>query len=325
MTPCPICGDSNGKITVATERMFSMPGAFRYRECDACGCLYLLDIPEDFTPYYNDQYYSKVKSRVSLLRKIRAKIYLSRFSFLVDWNPRRDLDALKIANFEKGKSLLDVGCGEAARLVHDLRELGYQAIGIDPFASGNVSDKYGLSVLKSSIFEMDGKYDLVILRHSLEHMPDPAKVMSKIRSLLNDNGVCIISVPVVGWAWKRYGSNWVQLDAPRHLCLFTERGFDILAKNADMQVDRVVYDSNDFQFWASEGLAAGKSWPECKPPARKARRELLRKAKYLNLLNFGDQAQFFLSRRAERSEALTQSRSGSPSPVEQEKMTKAAE
>ena len=214
---CPICDNSNGSVTSATERMFGLPGTFSYRECRDCGCLYLLDIPEDLSVYYGIGYYSKIKSNITMPRKIRTIVYLSRLSFLVNWKTRHDLDALKLVNLNKNKSLLDVGCGSAAWLVHDLRDLGYTAVGVDPYITEDVLDRFGLSVMRASIYDVSGHYDIVMLQHSLEHMPKPKQVISKVRSLLSEDGVCIIRVPVVGWAWQHYGPNWVQLDAPRHL------------------------------------------------------------------------------------------------------------
>ena len=78
--------------------------------------------------------------------------------------------------------------------------------------------------------------------------------------------------------------------------IYSEIGMKRLAESAGMHVDRIVYDFNDYQFWASEGISAGKLSTECKPPNSGERRMLLRKAKDLNAQSLGDQAQFFLSK-----------------------------
>jgi len=44
----------------------------------------------------------------------------------------------------------------------------------------------------------------------------------------------------------------VQLDAPRHLFLHTLKSMEILAAGSGFKVRDVVFDSTDFQFWASE-------------------------------------------------------------------------
>jgi 2-polyprenyl-3-methyl-5-hydroxy-6-metoxy-1,4-benzoquinol methylase len=223
---------------------------------------------------------------------------MSPLAFLVDWNPRRDLDAVKVAGFKKGQSLLDVGCGQAAKLVHDLRALGYQAIGAEPFIEVDVEDEFGLSVLKKHVYDLDGQYDVVIFRHSLEHIPEPKKVLHKVRSLLAPGGTLIICVPVAAWAWRHYNTDWAQLDAPRHLCLYTEKAMALLAASAKFTVFHTVFDSDDFQFWGSEGLGKGLLLPQCAPPPGKEQRVLKQRAKALNQQRDGDQAQFFLKRSA---------------------------
>ena len=70
--------------------------------------------------------------------------------------------------------------------------------------------------------------------------------------MLAPNGRCLLRIPVLGWAWEHYGVNWVQLDAPRHLFLHTTKSFRLLAASAGLDVVDIGYDSNEFQFWASE-------------------------------------------------------------------------
>jgi len=63
----------------------------------------------------------------------------------------------------------------------------------------------------------------------------------------------MIRLPVVnGEVWRSYRSDWVQLDAPRHYYLHSERSFKLLAEQAGLQVASITYDSTAFQFWGSE-------------------------------------------------------------------------
>lgn len=295
---CPICDAEDGEVFVAKEQMFGLPGSFRYRECTGCGCLYLMDEPADLPAYYPDDYYSFQRHKISLARKTRAKLYLSRFSSLVDWRPRSDFDALKAAQFDKNKSLLDVGSGGAAWMVHDLRELGYKAVGVDPYIKADVHDRFGVSVMKQTLDAVAGVYDIVVFRHSLEHMSAPRDVMRKVRSLLSPGGVCIVCVPVVGWAWKHYRVNWIQLDPPRHLCIYTPKAMALLAEGAGLDCFKTVYDSTDYQFWASDEQVKGRLLTGSKPPRGRIRGDLRRKARALNAQGLGDSAQFFLAVRS---------------------------
>jgi hypothetical protein len=68
----------------------------------------------------------------------------------------------------------------------------------------------------------------------------------------------VIRVPVAdSWAWRAYGTDWVQLDAPRHLFLHTRQSIELLSKRAGLKVVRVFHDSYAFQFWGSEQYRRG--------------------------------------------------------------------
>jgi hypothetical protein len=63
--------------------------------------------------------------------------------------------------------------------------------------------------------------------------------------------VCV-AVPVLGQAWEVYRTDWVQLDAPRHFYLHSEKSMTRLAQKAGFAVHSVEYDSGTYQFWGSE-------------------------------------------------------------------------
>jgi hypothetical protein len=89
-------------------------------------------------------------------------------------------------------------------------------------------------------------------------MKDPLEVLKQVRSLLAPGGQLIISTPIAAsFAWREYGVDWVQLDAPRHLFIPSVKGLEILARQSGMRVKEVVYNSTEFQFWGSEQYRIG--------------------------------------------------------------------
>ena len=63
----------------------------------------------------------------------------------------------------------------------------------------------------------------------------------------------MLRIPVASSAaFATYGADWVQLDAPRHLYLYTAKSLEYLARAAGFALFKVVDDSSAFQFWASE-------------------------------------------------------------------------
>jgi 2-polyprenyl-3-methyl-5-hydroxy-6-metoxy-1,4-benzoquinol methylase len=72
-----------------------------------------------------------------------------------------------------------------------------------------------------------------MLHHSFEHMDNPCGVLKQIDKLLNPDGELLIRIPVSdSFAWRKYGVDWFQLDAPRHFFLHTTKSIALLAKNS---------------------------------------------------------------------------------------------
>ena len=88
-----------------------------------------------------------------------------------------------------------------------------------------------------------------------------------------------------------YGADWVQLDAPRHLVLYSLAGLRRLAEAEGFDVELVVFDSTGFQVWGSELVRRGI--PHNRGPVGFDRSQLAawdNKADQLNRALDGDQA-----------------------------------
>ncbi|WP_404827007.1 class I SAM-dependent methyltransferase [Ferribacterium limneticum] len=176
--------------------------------------------------------------------------------------------------------------------------------GVDPYVASDIDYANGVSVRKGEIDSVAGGYDLVMMHHSLEHVPDPVSTLTAIAKITNPQGCVLIRVPVVDCeAWDIYQENWVQLDAPRHLHLFSRKSIEALAKRCGFVVENVIYDSHAMQFWASEQYRKGISLRDPRSVMTDAKSSIFSKAEIrtfgkratlLNKSNRGDQACFFL-------------------------------
>jgi len=61
---------------------------------------------------------------------------------------------------------------------------------------------------------------------------------------------------------KRYGINWVNWDAPRHLYLHTVKSMELLAAGAGMEISNIAYDSSGQQISSSELYIRGVPYVE---------------------------------------------------------------
>ena len=272
--------------------MFGMHKEFNYWECSVCGCLQIMVVPDNLEEYYPKNYYSfSTHEPIWKNWYYRSHFEAPALMSLIRRCPP-DISSIIAARPKRGARILDVGCG-GGRLVRTLRSFGYEAYGIDPFL------KAELPYIRNALLtDVDDGWDLIMFHHSLEHSNNHAEMLRNARSKLALGGVCLVRMPVATWAWEHYGRDWVQLDAPRHLVIHTPKSFLLTAESAGFQTTRVIYDSNEFQFYASELYQRDiplHQFDARKQLSRSEKRSFRAHADRLNREQIGDQAAFFLS------------------------------
>lgn len=283
---CRICANVSGnKLLQAREMFFGTRDAFTYIECATCRTVQIQDVP-DLHRYYSSEYYSfqpiiesertpgilknSLRAAGAAIRRRAADYYGGKRSVvnslvvrLVSKRAAHLLvgypEYLKEISFDlkigPTSKVLDVGSGAGQTLV-SMSHFGYRdLLGVDPFIESDRQYGSSVRVLKAELSELNSQFDLVLANHTIEHLRDPRAALKEIHRLLKPGHYSIIRTPVVSYAWSRYGTDWVQLDAPRHLFLFTAEHFSKLAAEAGFEMKEVQYDSTAFQFWGSEQYA----------------------------------------------------------------------
>ena len=98
-----------------------------------------------------------------------------------------------------GLNVLDVGAGEAWAMDYfKQNNCHYFAIeAVDKLAS-SIQERGG-EVIGKSIFDdhsrYESKFDIIIFRHILEHLLNPAKALSVLKSLLGPDGLIYLALP----------------------------------------------------------------------------------------------------------------------------------
>lgn len=98
-----------------------------------------------------------------------------------------------------GCSLIEVGCGKGGFL-EQLSSLGFSITGMDPAYEGNNPAIRREFFTPNSAAHADG----VILRHVLEHIPDPVAFLDGIRVANGGGGLIYIEVPCFDWILENH-------------------------------------------------------------------------------------------------------------------------
>jgi 2-polyprenyl-3-methyl-5-hydroxy-6-metoxy-1,4-benzoquinol methylase len=142
-----------------------------------------------------------------------------------------------------GKCVLEVGCGSGGILI-PFTEIGADVIGIDfDDTYMEAGRKRGLNLIGRSIYEFQTatKFDLIILKDVIEHLPDLNLVLQKLKRLLSESGSVYIQVPTFeGLEFLGYKNDFLRYFQNAHIVHFSEvslkyvfakNGFDVTYSN----------------------------------------------------------------------------------------------
>lgn len=278
--PCPVCASvSRADVLAVRENMFGIQENFDYSVCGTCRSLVLVAIPEDMGSYYPTNYYSVDLDPERALGAPGVRQFARLVIGSALWGrgvvsgtatsviPRRQLRTLvsvlhsiRRAGLSNGKKtrILDVGCG-SGMLVFALGLGGLKDVtGVDPFMAGERELSTGGQLKRLDLREVENRYDLIMFHHSFEHVPDPEATLREALKRLRPGGRVLIRMPTPSsHAYEMYGAAWVQLDAPRHLVVFSRQGVGSLCERVGARIVSVDDDSTGFQFWGSEQYLLG--------------------------------------------------------------------
>jgi 2-polyprenyl-3-methyl-5-hydroxy-6-metoxy-1,4-benzoquinol methylase len=272
--PCKLCGNTAGNTPYRVrEMLLGTRDEFDYFQCGKCDCLQITAFPENMDKYYPNTYYSfselEEAMEQSPLKRVKNALVRSRDmyaitgrgvlgSLLYTMRPFTELRGLSKHRISKHTSILDVGCG-SGHYLYKLKRYGFDnLLGVDPYIKEDIRYENGLTVKKGELSDVEGKFDIIMLHHSLEHMEKQKETLAQIFAMLENGGMCLIRIPTVSsLPWKTYRENWVHMDPPRHFFLHSHESISMLAKEAGFSVESITSDATPFSFYGSEFYKRG--------------------------------------------------------------------
>jgi SAM-dependent methyltransferase len=125
----------------------------------------------------------------------------------------------------RGVRVLELGCGTGSFLAQLRQWFDVDATGQErSAAAAEEARRRGIRVIEKALADADlpaKAFDVVIMRHVLEHVPDPRGLLATARRVIADGGALLVTVPVTGgWDQRAFGPSWDGYEIPEHLWLF---------------------------------------------------------------------------------------------------------
>jgi SAM-dependent methyltransferase len=177
------------------------------------------------------------------------------------------VEIIRISKLAKGKSILDIGCGGG----FFLDELGpkWKRVGveIDPGAVKFARKLLGKNVpiIHANLENADlpsNSFDVIIIRGTIEHVPNPRQTLKTILSLLKPDGLVAINTPNIdSFAAKIYRQNFRLVDPIHHIWYFSPSTITRLLNEVGFTpptIDFNYFNTPYFRF--SDISAVGFNW-----------------------------------------------------------------
>lgn len=271
---CYICG-AKGQILYQglRDRLYNAPGRWNFRKCSdsKCGLIWVdpMPIEEDIAKLY-EVYFTHDSNNVlsnnwtyirNVYQRIKRGYLTNQYGYLNDkstffykilgrlmyLHPARRADLDSSVFYLKSKlygSLLEIGCGTGSNL-ESMQKLGWRVEGVDFDSKAvQIAQDKGLNIHLGTLADQkfpDNTFDAVAMNHLIEHVLDPYHLLRECHQILKLGGYLVIITPnTSSWGHKRYRSDWLNLDPPRHFHLFNSQLLLNLVQKSGFQIYNVI-------------------------------------------------------------------------------------
>jgi 2-polyprenyl-3-methyl-5-hydroxy-6-metoxy-1,4-benzoquinol methylase len=245
---CPGCGGGEWEVThTGHDWVLDPQRILQVVRCNSCGLHFTNPRPvaKHIGAYYESGYTCYQQQRGKIERSSRASTSV-RYWVLAEayGSPKKKprgwrravamaVGAVKPASkfgfglpYQGQGRWLDFGCG-GGTFLRRMASLGWTVAGMDISAEAVAAVRAGgMQGIQGSLPHPDlspGSFDVITMRHSLEHVPNPKEVIAAAFDLLASGGRLVINVPCYNcWDLDYFGDAAITLDLPRHLTHFTQ-------------------------------------------------------------------------------------------------------
>jgi SAM-dependent methyltransferase len=244
---CIICGGDKLRFWAEASDVeyHTTSELFRYFHCPACDVLVIHPVPSDrLSEIYPANYYSFLSAKLTFAQRCKDLLDRRLFARILRAIPGNAVEVLDVGG----------GCGNVLNQVRraDARVAGTTIVDIDPGAQQAATrDGHRFFLGRFEEFSSQRHFDLILLLNIIEHVDNPAGMLSKVRELLTPGGVALIKTPNFDSLDARLfrHRSWGGYHCPRHWVLFNRTSFASVAERSGLKLLQVRY-TQGAPFWA---------------------------------------------------------------------------
>lgn len=257
---CPACDSS------VSHTVFQSYDGYHFNECEQCGTWYV-PLVVDWGLF--EQFFTKCLPARAIAKKATTGRMeqpdtpdFSRFNNYF----RSILDILPAS--ESQLRYLDIGCGVGHSLTA-AKTAGLLPHGVEVDPDAVTLAKRNHEVVVSRVGDLpDGKYDVVSMWETLEHLANPLSMLQEAVTRLSSGGLVAVTVPnldATGLRVSREKCSYVYggFNSPGHINFFNRRTIEMLFKRAGLVLIEVKYEfsTDPFELFGYLGGVAAADRP----------------------------------------------------------------
>lgn len=151
-----------------------------------------------------------------------------------DWHEQPGYFRDITRHFQPDAKLLDIGCGTGWIAEHFADYTGIDGSPVAVAQAKKLGRNVSLGDVDKPLPFEDNEFDGVIMKDLLEHVVDPAALVTEARRVLKPGGMAFASSPdAQRWVWDDY----------THKRAFSRKGFRLLFADQGFEVVKVSYES----------------------------------------------------------------------------------
>ncbi len=233
LAACPVCGEGQFEAVLDVPDFESQTGTYSIVRCKAC-----------------DVGFTNPRPTPASLPQLYAARTTADFpdpqAGLGHWLRRGVIDRYVQTHLpcSPGPHVADYGCGDGALCLGLLRvrnDLRVDAIDFHVEMPPTLRGKERVRYFDHAAWEgIEDRYDMIFLRHVLEHHPTPVQMLQQLRGRLRPGGRLVLEVPNRHSVWASWlGRYWFAWYVPRHLIHFSRESLAFAAQAAGLRQERL--------------------------------------------------------------------------------------